>query len=41
MAGNVWQWVEDTYQGDYAGAPSDGSAWTRESNLRLARGGSW
>jgi formylglycine-generating enzyme required for sulfatase activity len=41
MAGNVWQSVEDTYQGDYLGAPSDGSAWVRESNLRMVRGGVW
>jgi formylglycine-generating enzyme required for sulfatase activity len=41
MAGNVWQWVQDCYHGDYNGvhhrsdktlddlAPTDGSAWTR------------
>jgi formylglycine-generating enzyme required for sulfatase activity len=28
MAGNVLQWVQDCYRGDYDGAPTDGSAWT-------------
>ena len=28
MAGNVWQWVQDCYHGNYDGAPTDGSAWT-------------
>ena len=42
MAGNVWQWVQDCYHGDYNGAPTDGSAWTvGECNDRVARGGSW
>jgi formylglycine-generating enzyme required for sulfatase activity len=42
MAGNVWQWVEDCYQENYTGAPTDGSAWTRgECNYRVVRGGSW
>jgi formylglycine-generating enzyme required for sulfatase activity len=43
MAGNVWQWVEDTWHDHYQGAPSDGSAWiTEDSNSsRVVRGGSW
>ena len=28
MHGNVWEWVEDCWHGDYSGAPTDGSAWT-------------
>ena len=28
MHGNVWEWVEDCYQSNYNGAPTDGSAWT-------------
>src|SRR5262252_1849810 len=27
MAGNVWQWVQDCWNADYIGAPTDGSAW--------------
>jgi formylglycine-generating enzyme required for sulfatase activity len=42
MAGNVWQWVQDCYHGDYNGAPTDGSAWTSGDCSRLVvRGGSW
>jgi formylglycine-generating enzyme required for sulfatase activity len=42
MAGNVWQWVEDCYQPDYTGAPTDGSAWiTANCTRRVNRGGSW
>ena len=42
MHGNVWEWVEDCWNGSYAGAPSDGSAW-RSGNCegRVLRGGSW
>ena len=46
MHGNVWEWVEDCWHGDYEGAPNDGSA--RESargragcNWRVVRGGTW
>jgi formylglycine-generating enzyme required for sulfatase activity len=28
LAGNLWEWVEDCYQGSYEGAPSDGGART-------------
>jgi formylglycine-generating enzyme required for sulfatase activity len=42
MAGNVWQWVQDCYNADYNGAPSDGLAWdTAECEFRVVRGGSW
>jgi formylglycine-generating enzyme required for sulfatase activity len=41
MAGNVWQWVQDCYHGDYKEAPTDGSAWTSGHCNRVVRGGSW
>ena len=42
MHGNVWEWVQDCWNGSYQGAPTDGSA--RESGdcrRRVVRGGSW
>ena len=40
--GNVWEWVEDCWNGDYTGAPSDGSAWeSGNCDARVLRGGSW
>ena len=40
--GNVWEWVEDCWNGSYRGAPSDGSAWQRGNcDRRVVRGGSW
>ena len=42
MHGNVAEWVQDCYQGNYNGAPVDGSAWTTGNcNARVLRGGSW
>jgi formylglycine-generating enzyme required for sulfatase activity len=42
MAGNVWQWVQDCYNDDYNGAPTDGSAWvTGDCAKRIVRGASW
>ena len=42
MLGNVWQWTEDCWHESYAGAPADGSAWTRDLCDRyVVRGGSW
>jgi formylglycine-generating enzyme required for sulfatase activity len=42
MAGNVWQWVQDCYHGNYDGAPTDGTAWTSgDCSRRVVRGGSW
>src|ERR1700693_6185899 len=42
MQGNAWQWTEDCYHDSYAGAPSDGSAWTSGGlGRRVLRGGSW
>ncbi len=42
VLGNVWEWAEDCWNGSYAGAPSDGSAWeTGDCGRRVLRGGSW
>lgn len=44
MAGNVWEWVEDCWHTSYAGAPTDGSAWTAgcaDPALGVIRGGSF
>ena len=43
MHGNVWEWCEDAWDGDYKGAPTDGSARTSadQSVSRVLRGGGW
>ena len=42
MHGNLWEWVQDCWNGSYQGAPADGSAWTRgDCEVRVLRGGSW
>ena len=42
MDGNVWEWVEDCWNGSYGGAPLDGSAWPQGNcSERVLRGGSW
>jgi formylglycine-generating enzyme required for sulfatase activity/Tfp pilus assembly protein PilF len=42
MHGNATQWLEDCWNGNYTGAPADGSAWvSAECDRRDARGGSW
>ncbi len=41
-AGNVWEWVEDCWNDNYKGAPTDGRAWTSgDCSQRVVRGGSW
>ena len=43
MHGNVWEWCEDDWHENYAGAPTDGRPWidpTRGSD-RVLRGGGW
>ena len=40
--GNVWEWVEDCWNEDYTGAPSNGSSWeSGDCSRRVLRGGSW
>lgn len=42
MLGNVFEWVEDCWNGSYVGAPADGSAWIQgDCSRRVLRGGSW
>jgi formylglycine-generating enzyme required for sulfatase activity len=44
MHGNVYEWVEDPWHGNYSGSPpTNGSAWTEggDEKLRGTRGGSW
>ncbi len=38
--GNVWEWVQDNWHGDYNGAPTDGSSW-ESGSVRVFRGGYW
>ena len=42
MLGNVEEWTQDCWNGNYRGAPTDGSAWiTGDCSMRVVRGGSW
>lgn len=42
MSGNVLEWVEDCWNDDYLGAPTDGTAWlSGDCRRRVVRGGSW
>jgi formylglycine-generating enzyme required for sulfatase activity len=41
LHGNVSEWCEDGWHGNYNGAPADGSAWMDISSGRVMRGGSW
>ena len=40
--GNAWELVQDCWNDSYAGAPSEGRAWTLgDCSRRVVRGGSW
>ena len=42
LIGNVSEWVEDCWNGNYEGAPADGTAWTKGNcDTRVVRGGAW
>jgi formylglycine-generating enzyme required for sulfatase activity len=42
MIGNVWEWVQDCWNGSYEGAPGNGRAWESGDCIRrVLRGGSW
>ncbi len=43
MHGNVWEWTEDDWHGEYEDAPNDGTAWFSEKRggFRVVRGGAW
>jgi formylglycine-generating enzyme required for sulfatase activity len=42
MNGNVSEWTADCWNGTYAQAPGDSSAWTKgDCSLRAVRGGDW
>jgi formylglycine-generating enzyme required for sulfatase activity len=42
MSGNVYEWIEDWWNGGYKGAPDDGSVWkSGDSEFRVMRGGCW
>jgi len=43
MHGNVYEWCQDSWHGDYEGAPSNSKAWEGGSGdtRKVIRGGSW
>ena len=42
LSGNVTEWVQDCWNENYRGAPSNGQAWEQgDCSLRVLRGGSW
>ncbi|WP_044103289.1 formylglycine-generating enzyme family protein [Neolewinella persica] len=45
LSGNVFEWCEDDWHGNYENHPSDGQAWIddpeKRASIRVRRGGSW
>lgn len=41
MAGNVWEWVQDTYTSNYSNVGGDNPIYGGSGNFRVYRGGSW
>ena len=41
MSGNVYEWCEDVYAGDYSQCPVNGTAYTGSGTQRINRGGGW
>ncbi len=42
MTGNISEWMEDCWNDNYRGAPTDGSAWgSGDCRKRIIRGGAW
>jgi formylglycine-generating enzyme required for sulfatase activity len=42
MHGNLWEWCEDYWHGNYVGAPTNGSAWISPvTSYRVVRGADW
>lgn len=42
MYGNVWEWIQDCWNDNFEGAPSDGSGWSSgDCDRRVVRGGGW
>ena len=42
MHGNAGEWVQDCWNANYEGAPTDGTAWlSGDCGRRVVRGGSW
>ncbi|NOZ93534.1 MAG: formylglycine-generating enzyme family protein [Acidobacteria bacterium] len=41
IAGNVWEWCQDTYHEVLVAGPKDGSVWVEGGKGRVVRGGSW